>query len=73
MWLTIVCITSPRREPCSTRDYFPTLFADQDDSGVEIGTIVNIVVAFVIGGIAVWDIVDGFLEARRVRRAVRAA
>lgn len=54
-------------------DYFLTLFADQDDSGVEIGTIVNIVAAFVIGGIAVWDIVDGFLKARRFRRAVRAA
>lgn len=54
-------------------DFFPTIIpADATGSGEEVGTIVNIIVGFVIAGIAVWDIVDGWIKALRGIRSPRS-
>jgi HAAS len=45
--------------------FFPAVIPDD---GAEVGAIVTIVTGFAIAGIAVWDIVDAFLKARRSRR-----
>ncbi|MGN8553832.1 UNVERIFIED_CONTAM: permease prefix domain 1-containing protein [Microbacterium sp. SLM126] len=46
--------------------YFPTIIGEE---GAEVGAIVSVVTGFFIGGIAVWDTVDGALKAYRARRA----
>lgn len=46
--------------------YFPTIIGED---GAEVGVIVTVVTGFVIGGIAVWDTIDGAMKAVRARRA----
>ncbi|HEY9323384.1 MAG TPA: permease prefix domain 1-containing protein [Agromyces sp.] len=36
-----------------------------DDAGADVPGILNVIFGFVIAGIAVWSIIDGFLNARR--------
>lgn len=47
-------------------EYFPTIIAND---GEAVGSIVTVVAAFVIVGVAVWDTVDAVLKAVRDRRA----
>ncbi|GAA3911596.1 HAAS signaling domain-containing protein [Microbacterium invictum] len=44
-------------------EFFPTLVTDGE--GPKVQQIVTIVTGFVIAGVSVWDIIDGFLKARR--------
>ncbi len=45
--------------------YFPTIIPD---SGDEVGTIITVIIGFVIAGVAIWDTVDASLKAVRARR-----
>lgn len=46
-------------------EFFPTIVADD---GAKVGVIVNVVIGFVIAGIAIWDTVDAAMKARRAGR-----
>ncbi|GAA5089005.1 permease prefix domain 1-containing protein [Microbacterium yannicii] len=46
-------------------EFFPTIVADD---GAKVGVIVNVVIGFVIAGIAIWDTVDAAMKARRASR-----
>ncbi len=44
-------------------EFFPTLVTDGE--GPTVQQIIEILTGFVIAGVAVWDVIDGFLKARR--------
>ncbi|WP_243074202.1 permease prefix domain 1-containing protein [Microbacterium sp. SS28] len=51
-------------------EFFPAVIPpDPTDSAETVTTIVSIVFAFLIIGIAIWDSIDAFLKARRARLA----
>lgn len=48
-------------------EFFPTVLAGGGQPGANVTAILDVVVGFLIFGIAVWDIVDVFVKTRRSR------